>query len=240
MNKQEKLAELHSIRTTLDKVTKNYCTSNEERKTVEEISLRLFTEQIVPLAEELTAQLVKDTKKLVTDASGVQLIDLGLPSGTKWADRNVGANTPEEYGDYFRWGETTPLTPDSPEYEYENFGENIAGTEHDAATMNLGEGYKMPTIEQIRELVEHCTREWTKVNGVNGMKVTGPNGNSIFLPAAGWSDAGEVYYVGYYGYYWSASPNNEYYGRYLYFYSSGWYCNYYYRTLGQCVRPVSE
>ena len=111
MNNQEKLAELHSIRTTLDKVAKKYCATPEERKTVKEISLRLFTEQILPLAENLTLELAKQAKSLVSSnaASGVQLVDLGLPSGTLWADRNVGADAPEAAGDYFRFGETEPL-----------------------------------------------------------------------------------------------------------------------------------
>ena len=241
MNKQEKLAELHSIRTTLDKVAKNYCTTNEERKTVKEISMRLFTEQILPLAEELTVKLVKDTK-LVTAASEVQLIDLGLPSGTLWADRNVGAATPEASGDYFRWGETTPFTEDSDEYEYRDLGDNIAGTEYDAATVNIGATYRMPTFEQIKELIDECKWEWTEQNGVKGMNVTGPNGNSIFFPASGYrsSSGGTLGNVGSYGYAWSASAYSDNYGRNLYFYSGSWYWNGSNRAFGFPVRAVLE
>ena len=134
MNKQGKLAELHSIRTTLDKVAKSYCATSEERKTVKEISMRLFTEQILPLAEELTAELVKDTEKLVANnaPSGVQLINLGLPSGTLWTDRNLGADAPEKAGDYFRFGETTPFTGNSPKYKYDDIDSDIAETDRDA------------------------------------------------------------------------------------------------------------
>ncbi len=143
-----------------------------------------------------------------------QLIDLGLPSGTLWADRNIGADAPEEYGDYFRFGETTPFTEESSEYCYDDIEENIAGTDKDAATVILGKGYKMPTLKQIKELLKKCKWEWTSMNGVKGMKVIGPNCKSIFLPAAGFRNyrRASLSYIGIYGYYWSASAvdNNEY------------------------------
>lgn len=246
MNKQEKLAELHSIRTTLDKVAKDYCTTTEERKTVKEISMRLFQTQILPLAEELTAELVKKTKNLVESntTSGVQLIDLGLPSGTLWADRNIGADAPEKAGDYFRFGETTPFTENSPKYVYGNINESIAGTKRDVATVNLGKNYRMPTFEQIKELLDECNWKWTKQNGVNGMKVTGPNGNSIFFPASGCRSGsdGSLNDIGSYGYYWSASAygSNTYDARNLSFTSSYWNWNGSYRSYGLPVRVVAE
>ena len=243
MNKQEKLAELHSIRTTLDKVAKNYCTTNEERKTVKEISMRLFTEQILPLAEELTVKLAQDAKRLSAVASEVQLIDLGLPSGTLWADRNVGADSPEAAGDYFRWGETVPFTENSEEYKYRDLGNSIAGTEYDAATVNLGDTYKMPTFDQIKELIDECKWKWTKQNGVKGMKVTGPNGNSIIFPASGYRyySSGALNDVGSSGCYWSASPYSSSYGRSLYVDSGSWYWGSYgSRAYGFPVRAVAE
>ena len=243
MNKQEKLAELHSIRMTLDKVAKSYCATPEERKTVKEISMRLFTEQILPLVEELTTELVKDTEKLVADSSpsGVQLIDLGLSSGTLWADRNLGADAPEETGDYYRFGETVPFTEKSPEYTYDKIEGDIAGTDQDAATVNLGKNFRMPTFDQIKELLDECKWEWTKQNGINGMKVTGPNGNSIFFPASGYrrSSSGTLNNVGSDGGYWSASPSSGNGGRYLGFYSSDWYWNSYSRANGFPVRAVA-
>lgn len=244
MNKQEKLAELHNIRTTLDKVTKKYCVTPEERKTVKEISLRLFTEQILPLAEELTKELVKETENLVKSytTSGVQLIDLGLPSNTLWTDRNIGAAAPEHSGEYFRFGETTPFTEGCPKYINKNLGDCIAGTENDTATVILGEKFQKPTLEQIKELLDCCKWEWTTLNGVNGMKVTGPNGNSIFLPASGQrnSSSGSLSYVGSYGYYWSASADDGNGGHYLYFNSGIWYWDNDSRAYGFPVRAVSE
>ena len=242
MNSQEKLAELHSIRTTLDKVAKNYCATPEERKTVKEISLRLFTEQILPLAENLTLELTKQAKSLVSSnaASGVQLVDLGLPSGTLWADRNVGADAPEAAGDYFRFGETEPFTEDSPKYVYGDITESIAGSDRDAATVNLGKDYRMPTLDQIKELIDECEWEWTKQNGANGMKVTGPNGNNIFFPASGYrgNSSGSLSNVGGNGYYRSASPNSSNGGHSLYFDSSYWGWDYSDRASGFPVRPV--
>lgn len=172
----------------------------------------------------------------------VNLIDLGLPSGTLWADRNIGAAAPEQTGDYFRFGETTPFTEESEEYKFCDLGKSIAGTVHDAATVILGEKFQMPTLEQIKELLNCCTWEWTTLNGIKGMLVTGPNGNSIFLPASGYrsSSLGSLYYVGSYGYYWSASADNGSSGHNLYFYSEYWYWkSYSYRTYGYPVRAVS-
>ena len=173
--------------------------------------------------------------------STVVLIDLGLPSGTKWADRNVGADSPEASGDYFRWGETVPFTENSDEYEYRDLGKNIAGTEYDAATVNLGKGYRMPTHEQQKELLKCCTWEWTTLNGVKGMKVTGPNGNHIFFPASGYRNdsSGSLSNVGSDGYYWTATPYGTNNGRYLYFYSSNARWDSYFRALGFPVRAVA-
>ena len=173
--------------------------------------------------------------------NNIQLIDLGLPSGTLWADRNVGADKPEEYGDYFRFGETVPFTEKSPEYVYNDINESIAGTDKDAATTILGANFRMPTFEQIKELLRFCSRQWTQFNGVTGTMVTGPNGNSIFFPASGlrsYSD-GSLYAVGSFGYYWSASPYSSNYGHNLYFHSGNWYWYDGNRALGFAVRPVN-
>ena len=139
-------------------------------------------------------------------------------------------------------GETVPFTENSPEYVYNNINESIAGTDKDVATTILGKKFRMPTFEQIKELIELCSRQWTQVNGVNGIVVTGPNGNSIFLPASGlrYYDDGSLYNVGSYGYFWSASPsssNNSGYG--LYFNSSDWDWSYNGHAYGFPVRPVN-
>lgn len=120
-------------------------------------------------------------------------VDLGL--SVYWASCNVGAEKPEDYGDFYAWGETKPkdsYTIDKYSYynskkdEYIDIGQDISGTEYDAATVNLGNDWRMPTQSEAKELSENCTWEWTQINGVNGYKVTGKNGNSIFLPSAGW------------------------------------------------------
>ncbi|MBQ6204853.1 MAG: hypothetical protein IJK46_12255, partial [Prevotella sp.] len=123
---------------------------------------------------------------------GLEIVDLGLPSGTRWANMNVGASSPEEYGDYYAWGETATKN-DYSETTYQfsptnlNIGENynIMGTELDAAHVNMGNAWQMPSRVQIEELRDYCTWTWTSVNNVSGFRVTGPNKNSIFLPASG-------------------------------------------------------
>lgn len=140
------------------------------------------------------------------------MIDLGLPSGTKWACCNVGASKPEGYGSYYRWGETSPLVlGETPvEYPYDGgvLGDNIAGTQYDAATASWGAPWKMPTNDQINELLEKCTSTWTTQNGVNGRMFTGSNGMKIFLPAAGIL-RGELYGVGTGGVCWSSTSHYE-------------------------------
>jgi hypothetical protein len=172
----------------------------------------------------------------------IELINLGLPSGTLWADRNIGADAPEQAGDYFRFGETTPFTEDSPQYIYDDIEKNIAGTTKDAATVILGKGYKMPTLEQQKELLKCCTWEWTDLNGVKGMKVTGPNGNSIFFPASGCHgfSNGTLNNVGSNGYYWSDSDLNSSYAHSLNFNSGNWYWGNYVRAFGFPVRAVQQ
>ncbi|MBO5615461.1 MAG: hypothetical protein J5932_04985 [Prevotella sp.] len=131
------------------------------------------------------------------------VVDLGL--SVYWCSCNVGAESPEEYGDYYAWGETKPKSSYRREnYSYYNtetetytdIGENISGTEYDAATVNLGSDWKMPTKDEFQELLDNCTWEWTQISGVNGYKITGSNGNSIFIPATGTSVTGTRYYTG--------------------------------------------
>ena len=121
-----------------------------------------------------------------------EVVDLGL--SVYWASCNLGASKPEEYGDYYAWGETAPkasYTMDNYSYynssttEYIDIGNEISGTEYDAAHVNLGGDWRMPTKEEMQELINKCTWEWMQINGINGYKVIGPSGKSIFLPAAG-------------------------------------------------------
>ena len=176
-------------------------------------------------------------------------IDLGLPSGTKWACCNVGATTPGGYGDYFAWGETRPKDVynwgtyfDSSFEKYNNNGGlTELLPEDDAAIVNWGATWRMPTISQQQELMDNCYSEWTERNGVNGRLVTGPNGGQIFLPAAGYRWDGELDGAVSCGYYWSSSlfPDRGYYAFYMYFHSGylGWN-DWYRRYRGFSVRPV--
>ena len=121
---------------------------------------------------------------------GHEYVDLGLSSGLKWATCNIGASSPEEYGNYFAWGETTvkaEYTDENSLHMDKNMDDiEISGNvEYDAATANWGGDWRMPKYTEFEELVEECTWIWTAQNGVEGYRVTGPNGNSIFLPAAG-------------------------------------------------------
>ena len=151
-------------------------------------------------------------------------VNLGLPSGTLWATCNVGANAPEEYGYYFAWGETQPkdyygwstyqyggaltLTKycQNSSYGYNGFTDNLTTLlpEDDAATANWGSGWRMPTQAERLELLDNTTVTWTTQNSVYGRLFTASNGNSLFLPAAGYRADSSLYSAGSIGYYWSS------------------------------------
>lgn len=181
-------------------------------------------------------------------------VDLGLPSGTLWATCNVGASSPEEYGDQFAWGETAPKEVyDWSTYKWCNGSENRMtkyctnssnGTvdnkreldpEDDAAYVNWGPSWRMPTIEQLQELIDNCTWKYATMNGINGQYGIGPNGNTLFLPGKyiEWAHRWE-------GYYWSRSlmPESHLYGLRMMF-SSIWIgCDHGYRCDDHSVRAV--
>ncbi len=144
------------------------------------------------------------------------IVDMGLPSGTKWAVRNVGAQSSTDYGDYFAWGETetkSSYTSDNYLYGTRNLGENlnISGTQHDAAFVHWGGSWRMPTKTEWEELVsDTCTWTWQAVNGVNGYIITSKkNGNKIFLPAAGTKYEGTVHWAGHGGMYFTANQGGS-------------------------------
>ncbi len=176
--------------------------------------------------------------------NGYEYVDLGL--SVKWATYNVGANKPEDYGDYFAWGETTPKTNYSSDNckTYGRQMSNISGNaQYDAATTNWGGSWRMPTKEEMQELIDKCTWQWTKQNGVKGYKVTSKtNGNCIFLPAAGYRLVSSHDCAGKYGYYWSSTPHESYANNSysLYFGSGDRSMDWSYRNFGRTVRPVSE
>ena len=189
-------------------------------------------------------------------------IDLGLPSGLLWATCNLGAEAPEDYGYYFAWGETEPkdnytlstyqycngsyktLTKycNNSSYGYNGFTDNLTTLlpEDDAATANWGSGWRMPTKEEWQELYNNTTVTWTTQNGEEGRLFTATNGNSLFLPAAGYYQNMGHYNYCEYGYYWSSSlyTDNPDTGWMLNFGSSYGYVGNGVRYRGYPVRPV--
>ena len=179
-------------------------------------ALMLMTTAVFYPAECLNAQT----------HNGHDYVDLGLPSGTLWATCNVGATTPEGYGDYFAWGETQPKTTyDWSTYKYANgakdkltkycssfcygnngFTDNLTTLQagDDPATANWGSGWQTPSEAQWEELKANTASTWTTRNGVSGRLFTASNGNSLFLPAAGIRYS-SLYDAGEQGHYWSSS-----------------------------------
>lgn len=200
----------------------------------------------------------------VSAQSTKKYVDLALPSGTLWATCNVGASKPEEYGDYFAWGETKPKENyDWSTYKwrdgssdkqtkycasgiYHTVDKTELDPEDDAATANWGSNWQMPSLDQIKELYNssYTITEWTTQNGVKGYKITSKkNGKSLFLPAAGFRDRRWLSTAGSHGSYWSRSLYKVYnyyydYAYYLLFDLAylGW--SYGSRYYGYSVRPV--
>ncbi len=174
--------------------------------------------------------------------NGHEAVDLGLPSGLLWATCNVGATSPELSGYYFAWGETTPKADYlSSNYTYSNNPTTLP-LSADAAHVNWGGAWRMPTEREFGELLAYCSWLWVTQNEANGYKVTGQNGNSIFLPAAGYRDGSSLDYYGSCGYYWSSLLDTSYpsYAYYLYFNSSGYSWRDSSRYYGRSVRAVCK
>ena len=186
----------------------------------------------------------------VTKINGRECVDMG--NGLLWATCNVGAENPEDYGDYFAWGETAkkstynwstylfnPSGDGSTFTKYTTYGAILEAPD-DAATVNWGSDWRTPTNAEWTWLRENCTWTWTTQNGVNGMLVTSFNGNRIFLPAAGYRDDAGLYADGSDGYYWSSSLNESYSNsaRCVNFDSGGVDRDNGGRFYGQSVRPV--
>jgi hypothetical protein len=174
-----------------------------------------------------------------TTPSPVEYVDLGLPSGLKWAKCNLGASKPSDYGDWYAWGEIevknkwaiwefykwmqagqsdwkyitkyTIADGETGAIWYDSSGNFIGDNKtvldaaDDAATANLGSPWRMPTVDEIKELLDKCTWTWTTQDGVNGCQVDGPNGNAIFLPATGFVNDTALINKDDAGYYWSSS-----------------------------------
>ncbi len=188
----------------------------------------------------------------MSNINGHEYVDLGLPSGLKWATCNIGANNPKDFGAYFAWGETEQKSSysksnsvtygrsDLTDAGIVNADGNLT-TEYDAATVLWGLDWRMPTSKDIQELVDNCT--WTWDDEKRCYKVTGPNGKSIILPAAGCHDESGLGYAREYGRYWSSSAIDDYEdsacGLDFYADDFGKYFNDC-RSNGQTIRPVSE
>lgn len=193
---------------------------------------------------------------------GLQWINLGLPSGLLWASCNVGATAPEEYGNYFAWGETQPKSDyswstyahcsngylikycNNAEYGLNGYTDNrtILEPSDDAATAKIGNGARTPTKEEWDELINNTTAEWTTLNGVHGRRFTATNGNSIFLPAAGSILGSELQDPDTFSQYWSSTlyPNSPNSAWHFYFRSDNQNMNGYTRTIGCTVRAVKS
>lgn len=219
------------------------------------------TEQETPATPQEPQEEEKPAppEELPANANGHAFVDLGL--SVKWASYNVGANKPEEYGNYFAWGEVTP----TDDYSWEAYkwcesdwtkltkycvnadlgvvdNKKVLELADDAARANWGGDWRMPTVLEQDELREQCTWQWTVVNGVNGYKViSSKNGNFIFLPAAGWENNGFISGQGTNGAYWSASivaewPSSN--AEYISFYDKNVIKQNIFRYFGQVVRAV--
>ena len=179
--------------------------------------------------------------------NGYEYVDLGLPSGLKWATHNFGATMPYEIGEYLAWGEhkgKDMYSISNSETYGVNIGDFSGDIEYDAAAFTWGGTWRIPTEAETRELKDNCTFEWTEMNGVPGAIVTGPNGNSIFLPSGGFATEGNIDFADSEGAYWTSSPDPSdpmYYACFFYFYNTnfsniGWFSKY----AGLLVRPVAE
>ena len=173
--------------------------------------------------------------------NGHDWVDLGLPSGTKWATCNIGATKSEDYGYYYAWGETKPKKKNNGKnYKY-NDNPIVLSSKDDVATANWGSGWRMPTQAEMDELSSNCTHKWTTQNGVNGLLFTGTNGNSIFLPAAGSRSDSSLDKAGLSGCYWTSSfePGDDFPWFFL-FASDDYDVGLTNRYYGFSVRPVCE
>ena len=232
----------------------------EDSKTTDGEGVGAFTSNITELSQNTTyyvrAYAVNEmgvaygeevsfsTTSTEGTTNGHDWVDLGLPSGLKWATCNVGATAPEQYGDYYSWGEVetkTAYNSNNCSTMYQQIDDFSGDPQYDVARKKWGDAWRMPTKEEQEELLNNCTWELTTINGFSGYKVTGPNGNSIFLPAAGYYYDTYVNFDGYYGGYWSSTPHEDTDSAYyLGFDDKEQRENAYYRSDGQSVRAVIE
>lgn len=182
------------------------------------------------------------------DANHPHVIDLGLPSGTKWACCNIGANSPEKGGSYFAYGEPKEKevycwknyqhgTRLDLRFELSNLNRKTCWN-YNAARAAWGEPWLMPTPEQFNELVANCESKWTTVKGVTGMLFTGKNGASIFLPAAGQRNLFSLMAKGTFGHYWTEASPERLRAVYFYFNARSAKTHMSDLSIGRTIRPV--
>ena len=198
--------------TLADSMQKDSVVPAEKAKPVEDEAAppTPATAKPVPAEEQPAPVVEKREKAPVTTGThaGHEWVDLGLR--VKWATCNVGANTPEEYGNYYAWGETSTKSrynKDNCKTWKRSMSDIRGKSSYDAARANWGGSWRLPTKAEFDELLNNCTRQWTTQNGVKGMRFTSKrNGNSIFLPAAGDRYGTSTYLAGDTGLYWSSAP----------------------------------
>lgn len=175
---------------------------------------------------------------------GYDYTDLGL--SVMWATCNLGASSESAYGNYYAWGEiktkSSYSSSNSTTYGVE-IGDITGNAEYDAATALWGDAWRLPTEDEVNELVDECSWTWASLDAINGYFVTGSTGNSIFLPAGGWREDDELYYDGEVGRYWSSTPyaNDSVSAAFNIGFGSGnYYVGYSERYYGRSIRPVSD
>lgn len=178
--------------------------------------------------------------------NGHEYVDLGLPSGLKWATCNVGANYSGDNGDYYAWGELSTkgnYDAESCPTNGKEMGDITGNPTYDVACNKWGATWRLPTEAEFKELIDNCKWKWTSQGSCSGYKVTSKiNGNSIFLPAAGWRHDMLLSGCGEYGSYWSATPYGSLADRayHFAFYKGYRVIDRNYRVNGRSVRPVSK
>lgn len=185
------------------------CSNHQRPATKDDIS-------IVPVEEDISSESYEEIVEEIQTITHEHIaVDLGLASRVNWATENVGAEHCYEFGEYYAMGVTTPWEQGrypGPFGDYENkprFSFTLLGNpKYDAATANWGEEWRMPTSHDFYELYKSCAWVWINLNGTNGYRIIGPNGNQIFLPAAGYKQNPEPYATNEDGYYWAA-PEGE-------------------------------
>ena len=186
-----------------------------------------------------TSELVDHSKEI----NGHRFVDLDLPSGILWAETNVGAESAEQAGDYFAWGETVAkeVYADTNSVWQGNAHSGNLTADEDAATANWGEGCRIPTQSEMEELRDNCTWTAATVNDVAGYKVTSKtNGNEIFLPSAGYRKGSDLSNFGTGVYYWTSTPSGDGSAFTLASFNGRFLVSSYYRYFGRTVRAVAE